>query len=120
MAGGLAAVGLGVRAAAGAERLEQESAPMEMPGHIVWTTEVQGASAQHDAYFVYDPATGLMDIDFHVIREDDWRNLEASRPGETAGLEIPATANMQEILDAIAKIARRGRFSAVEISVRRN
>lgn len=88
-------------------------------GHLIWVMDAQPSSGGDTEYlFVLDPGMGLLDMDFHIISDAGWKQMQAPSPTATAKLIVPPSANIQDIERGVQTIRDRGKFRRVEISIR--
>lgn len=91
---------------------------MEMHGQITWRAETGKAREAPVTYFVYDPAMGLMDADFHPLDDAGWKNMRAAGKNAIAEVELPPDTEILAIERLIRLISSRGGYGIIEVKMR--
>ena len=67
--------------------------------------------------FVFDPVSGLSDMDFHPITDEGWKNMGSPGGRVTATLQVPSSATVAELKDAVATLKEKGGFTGVQLEI---
>jgi hypothetical protein len=88
---------------------------MAEAAQLMWAPEAPPCTFQCELFF--DPALGLVDIDFHPVTPAGWQHLKSVHPGDAARLTVPPHVPISEVQEALADIRSKGGYATVVVSV---
>lgn len=91
---------------------------MPANGQLVWSSDHRSLPGGDEQFiFVFDPAIGMTDMDFHPLTEAGWAQMKCPDPATVAKLLVPPRATIEEIGKGVELIRDKAGFQSVEITV---
>jgi hypothetical protein len=90
---------------------------MSIVSELEWTAPSGAQVETPECVLFLDPVLGLVDVDFHRLTDEGWKNLAASTPSSAARLVVPASASVNAVRQAIGAIAEEGRYAKVLVAI---
>jgi hypothetical protein len=88
---------------------------MAEAAQLIWAPEAPPCTFQCELFF--DPALGLVDIDFHPVTQAGWEHLKSVHPGDAARLTVPPHVPISKVQEALADIRTKGGYATVVVTV---
>jgi len=91
---------------------------MSKQGYLLWSTQQRDHEETEKYLFLFDPVTGLRDIDFHEITDTGWEHMKSPDSTTTAILQVAPNTTMADIQRALDVLTTKGGYNSVEVLIR--
>ena len=93
---------------------------MSLVAELAWKAQKAQIGAKEETpecVLFLDPVLGLLDVDFHAVAADNWKNLQASGTNSAAKIVVSASASAEQIKLAIDTVANKGGYATILVAV---
>ena len=84
---------------------------------LVWNATAENFGNRRRVDFMFSPAHGLTDIDFHSITAREWAAMKSPTEDAVAMLQVVEGTPISQVKEVVRQIAEKGGYKTVVVTV---